>query len=218
MTRQVVRLIIAVVIALVWLGTGARAVVGTATATGEAFKASSMPQAGHGFDLKIKAGGQLDPGVAVTFAGQATHLGQFSATGQFNPSTLQMEGTIIVSEADTLRWYGGFKYGPLGEVEAVVRIAGGTGRYVQTQGAAHGPVAMDEDFMFTMDLEGSVFFVDPTVPVWPCPHFRSYCGTSCEDSTYGGGLCQGANGEVSAISIQCCCCTDGFQRRSFVGM
>jgi hypothetical protein len=217
MTRRVVRVTIAVVLALVWLGAGARAAAGTATATGEAFKASSVPQAPHAFDLKIKAGGQLDPGVSVAFAGQATHLGQFSATGQFNPSTLQMEGTVVVSEAETLHWYGEFGVGPLGEFEAVVRIAGGTGRYVQTSGLATGPVAMDADFMFTMDLEGTVFFVDPTVPITSCSRARSYCKTSCEDSTYTIGLCQEANGEVSAISVECCCCTDGFQRRSFIG-
>ncbi|MBZ5640146.1 MAG: hypothetical protein LAO51_15475 [Acidobacteriia bacterium] len=218
MTRQVVRWVIAVVLVAAWLGIGGDAAAGTVTATGEAFKASSMPQAPHGFSLKVKAGGQLEPGVAVTFAGQATHLGQFSAAGQYDSSILQMVGTITVSETDTLHWYGGFETGPAGGLQAVIRFAGGTGRYVQIQGTVVGPVAMDADYMFTMDLEGTVFFIDPTIPVSPCSHFRSYCNTSCEDSTYGGGLCEEASGDVSAISVECCCCTDGFQRRSFIGL
>ena len=43
--------------------------------------------------------------------------------------------------------------------------------------------------------------------------------TSCEDSTYNGfGVCrEGRDGPGSAITIQCCCCTDGFENRYWIG-
>ncbi len=44
------------------------------------------------------------------------------------------------------------------------------------------------------------------------------CDRTCEESQYTHGLCiDKANGSTSAISVQCCCCTDGWQHRSFMG-
>ena len=47
-----------------------------------------------------------------------------------------------------------------------------------------------------------------------------YCSspTACEDSVYVSGLCRDdRDGSTSAISVQCCCCTDGANHRSFIG-
>lgn len=45
-----------------------------------------------------------------------------------------------------------------------------------------------------------------------------YCTTTCEDSVYTHGLCRDdRTGETSAISVQCCCCTDGANHRSYIG-
>ncbi len=44
------------------------------------------------------------------------------------------------------------------------------------------------------------------------------CSTTCEASVYTHGLCVDDKTQVtSAISIQCCCCTEGANHRSFIG-
>lgn len=44
------------------------------------------------------------------------------------------------------------------------------------------------------------------------------CGIRCEDSVYTHGVCvDDRTGETWAISVQCCCCTDGSNHRSFIG-
>jgi hypothetical protein len=51
-----------------------------------------------------------------------------------------------------------------------------------------------------------------------CKKLQSYCSISCEDSTYTHGVCrEGTHGATSAISVQCCCCTEGFEHRYFIG-
>ena len=77
---------------------------------------------------------------------------------------------------------------------------------------------MPADSTFTIDLEGDAIFVNfIEFDTTPCFQLRSACQTSCEDSTYNHGVCEEASGAVSAISIECCCCTDGWQGRSFIG-
>lgn len=52
-----------------------------------------------------------------------------------------------------------------------------------------------------------------------CGRLRNQvCGTSCEGSVYTSGLCRDdRDGSTSAISVQCCCCTEGANHRSFIG-
>ena len=52
-----------------------------------------------------------------------------------------------------------------------------------------------------------------------CGHLKnSVCATSCEDSVYTNGLCRDdRDGSTSAVSVQCCCCTEGANHRSFIG-
>jgi hypothetical protein len=52
-----------------------------------------------------------------------------------------------------------------------------------------------------------------------CKKLQSVCSRSCADSPYTGfGLCQeGTHGATSPVSVQCCCCTDGWEHRYFIG-
>jgi hypothetical protein len=44
------------------------------------------------------------------------------------------------------------------------------------------------------------------------------CTITCESSVYTVGLCRDdRDGSTSAISVQCCCCTEGANHRSFIG-
>ena len=52
-----------------------------------------------------------------------------------------------------------------------------------------------------------------------CGHLKnSVCSTSCEASVYTNGLCRDdRDGSTSAVSVECCCCTEGANHRSFIG-
>ena len=54
-----------------------------------------------------------------------------------------------------------------------------------------------------------------------CRKLQDYCTRTCEESTYPGtGMCQeggGYHGPTSAISVECCCCTPGWEHRSYIG-
>lgn len=44
------------------------------------------------------------------------------------------------------------------------------------------------------------------------------CTTSCESSVYSHGMCvDDKTGESWAITVECCCCTEGANHRSFIG-
>ncbi len=56
--------------------------------------------------------------------------------------------------------------------------------------------------------------------VFSCGKVRhDACTITCEESVYDNyGACRDdRDGSTSAITIQCCCCTDGWQHRSFIG-
>lgn len=109
--------------------------------------------------FKLKAGGAIDVNTFnIAFAGTATHLGQFSASGALDPSTFQLQGTITAADGDTLDWVAQFQFGPLGEIDAILTFTGGTGRFAAATGSATGLVALDADFMFTLNLEGTIAY------------------------------------------------------------
>ena len=111
--------------------------------------------------FKLKGGGQIDLATfALNFAGQATYLGQFTAAGQLDPVLGEFAGTMTAANGDTVNWRGIFQSGPLGEIEATLTLDGGTGRFVHLDGVVSGPVELDADFMFSLNLEGPVRFVD----------------------------------------------------------
>jgi hypothetical protein len=54
----------------------------------------------------------------------------------------------------------------------------------------------------------------------PCKKEQHVCSTSCADSTYTGfGEClDGKNGNpIPNTSIECCCCTEGYEKRYWYG-
>ena len=109
--------------------------------------------------FKLKGGGQIDlQTFGFNFAGNATHLGIYSATGQIDPATFQIQGTITAANGDTLNYVAGFQPGPLGEIEATFTVLGGTGRFENASGSASGPVGLDADLMFSLNLEGTIAF------------------------------------------------------------
>ena len=109
--------------------------------------------------FKLKAGGAIDVNTFnISFGGTATHLGQFSASGALDPSTFQIQGTMTAANGDMLDWVAQFQFGPLGEIDAILNITGGTGRFTGASGTASGLVALDADFTFTLDLEGTIAY------------------------------------------------------------
>jgi hypothetical protein len=109
--------------------------------------------------LKLKGAGQIDVSTfAIEFSGVATHLGKYTAIGMVDPNTLQIQGTLTAADGDTLDWVAQFQFGPLGEIVAAFTITGGTGRFTGASGSAAGPVVLDPDFMFTLNLEGRIAY------------------------------------------------------------
>ncbi len=51
-----------------------------------------------------------------------------------------------------------------------------------------------------------------------CQKLQNVCSTSCADSTYNGvGVCRDQQtGSEVVISIECCCCADGYQNRVWI--
>jgi len=47
---------------------------------------------------------------------------------------------------------------------------------------------------------------------------KNVCTTTCEESVYTHGVCRDdSTGAESAVTFECCCCTDGAETRSFIG-
>jgi hypothetical protein len=119
------------------------------------------PEQGQGPTVrpfKLKGGGAIDLATfTFEFGGTATHLGLYVATGQLDQQ-FQIQGTITGADGDIVNYTGAFQQGPLGEIEAILTITGGTGRFTNASGSATGPVALDPDFMFTINLAGTIAY------------------------------------------------------------
>jgi len=149
---------------LVFAGAGSRAADRSLFVVPESFKGdavSSGRRNTNGTPFKLMGGGQIDlASLTITFAGQATYLGQFTATGLLDPALGEIAGTMTAANGDTLNWTGLFQPGPDGEIEATLTLSGGTGRFEHLDGVISGPVDLDTEFMFTFDLEGTVLVFD----------------------------------------------------------
>ena len=139
MNQRIARTGLALVTLLfLWVGTGAAAEV-----TADGFKDSIVsryegPQP-VAKPFKLKAGGQIDTNtLTFNFAGTATHLGLFAASGTIDPSNFQIEGTMTAADGDTLDWVAQIQPGPLGEFEVTFTFTGGTGRFTRASGSAGG--------------------------------------------------------------------------------
>ena len=164
MNRHITKIAVACSLAFVFAGTAVRAADPSSVGAPDRVKGSEIQPRQpslHLLPFKLKGGGQVDLAtLEFNFAGQATHFGQFTASGQLDPTTGSIAGTITAANGDTVNWSGIFQPGPLGEIEATLTFEGGTGRFEHFDGIASGPVALDPDFMFTMHLEGTVSFVE----------------------------------------------------------
>ena len=106
-------------------------------------------------EFKLKAGGQIDfDDGTMELAGQSTHIGQFACQGTLNAATWTFTG--VMSDGN----------GPFANV-AITLVAQTTDEYAVTMsflgyrstsvllgGYGTGTLHMDQDFMFTMDVEG----------------------------------------------------------------
>jgi len=108
--------------------------------------------------FKLKAGGQLDMDtMTVTFAGQASHYGQFTATGTYDPVLSVLHGTMDCGgDGHTVTFTITFGPGNSGEVPAEFTGLGGPGWPLYNSNAvATGTITLDDDFMFTLDVDGT---------------------------------------------------------------
>jgi hypothetical protein len=126
------------------------------------FKGSQLASPQRNFNLfsfKLRGGGQIDLNtLEISFAGQASFMGQFTAAGLLDPATGAISGTITTANGDTVNWTGAFFSGPDGDIQATVTFVHGTGRFAHFNGEATGPVTLDADDMFSISLDGSIYF------------------------------------------------------------
>ena len=118
--------------------------------------------------FKLKGGGQIDIATfTLEFSGKSSPLGKYNATGTVNPATFEIQGTLtmgkddcadLFAKHDTVTWTAAFQQGPLGEINAVFTFTGGTGKFAGATGTASGPVVLDPDFMFTINLAGQITY------------------------------------------------------------
>jgi hypothetical protein len=110
--------------------------------------------------FKLAAGGQFDAAAGTaSFAGQGSHVGQFTTSGPINPWG-GIESSLISASGDTLFYYMFFAEDQPGDLQAYFQLVGGTGRFSNFYGRIHGPATMDEDGMFTMSVSGRI-----TIPI-----------------------------------------------------
>ncbi len=139
-------------------GTGASAGMSLEGFKG-AITAPSQGQVPIAKPFKLKGGGQIDVNTfTLYFAGAATHLGRYTASGQVDPATSNIRGTMTAANGDTLDWVAQFSTGPLGEIDAGFTVTGGTGRFEGATGEFAGPVVLDPDLMFTLNLLGTIAY------------------------------------------------------------
>jgi len=149
---------LAFVLSFLFIGAGAFAASGASLVTPDGgVKVHVFPAPPPSVSaFKLKAGGQFDLGTGTaTFAGQATHVGQFTADGTFDPVTLAIQGTITAQSEDTLNYAATFEPQPSGEITVHMTFVGGPGRLFNATGEAFGTLTLDADFMFALDLEGT---------------------------------------------------------------
>ncbi len=119
-------------------------------------------------NFKLKGGGQIDiTTFTLEFSGKSSPLGKYDATGAVDPATFQIQGTFttgknacaeVAPKQDSVNWTATFQPGPLGDIQATFTFTGGTGEYDGATGSASGPVLLDADFMFTINLEGKITY------------------------------------------------------------
>jgi hypothetical protein len=159
-----------IVVTLFCLSVGRGAVAGMSVANFEGgFGTSDDLKNPSTKNFKLKGGGQIDTATfSLEFSGKSSPLGKYNATGQVDPSTFQIQGIFTtgkdncselgLKQQDTVTWAASFQQGPLGDIQALFTFTGGTGKFAGATGTASGPVILDPDFMFTINLEGKISY------------------------------------------------------------
>jgi hypothetical protein len=165
MRKKIVRAGLAAVLMLGFVGIGQAAPIGVSLS---GFDDSIVPvdaKPAKAKPFKLMGAGQIDTSTfTLEFAGKATQLGKYTATGQVDPSTFQIQGVITDTDDhscagdNSIRYTAGFQFGPLGDLVATFVFSGGTGKFAHATGTASGPVVLDAAYMFTIVLQGSITY------------------------------------------------------------
>jgi hypothetical protein len=166
MSRRIVRTSLATVLLFLSVGAGAMA-AGVTSLTGldDSIVPSPDVKRPHAREFKLKGAGQIDVSTfTLDFSGKASSIGKYVGTGQVDPSTFQIQGMLTASDdrhcavGEQIYWTAAFQQGPLGDIVATFTFSGGTGRFVNASGSASGPVVLDPDYMFTINLAGTITY------------------------------------------------------------
>ena len=108
------------------------------------------------FKLTASGGIDLASGV-VLFGGNGTHLGLYRGNGFLDP-TFAISGSLLAANGDALNFVASFSFGQMGEIAATFVFSGGTGRFEDAAGQASGPVVLNPDFSFVIDVSGYIIY------------------------------------------------------------
>src|SRR5262245_58240722 len=113
--------------------------------------------------FKLKAGGQVDlEGGTLTMAGQMSHVGQFTCEGTFDAATWTFYGTLTDRSGDTANFDMTLVAESDGVYTAIIVFSTQSTHNNFIRGVGSGLLRMDQDFMFTVEIEGPIYKV-------PCP-------------------------------------------------
>jgi hypothetical protein len=125
--------------------------------------------------MHVQGAGRIDPGPrGVTFDGQASHLGQFTAIGDLAGE--QVRGIITIGPDDYFDYVVSFHVASdiHGTNPCSLGMGGNGDRYRYTQARAEGTCTVNDDDSFSFDMEGSIWEVAPPPPCLSEPCLLSY--------------------------------------------
>jgi hypothetical protein len=109
------------------------------------------------FALKLKAGGQIDYDAGtMSLAGQSSHLGRFTGEGPFDTATSTFSGILSGSSGEWVNATIALVEQSPGEFTVSLVFVGLASYGHLTSGIGTGTLHMDQDFMFTMEIEGTM--------------------------------------------------------------
>jgi hypothetical protein len=107
--------------------------------------------------FKLKAGGQIDfDAGTMTLAGQSTHMGQFTGEGTFDAATWTFSGTLFDGSGAGVNVSMTLVEQTPGEFTVTMTFLGRLSHSNLVSGLGIGTLHMDQDFMFTTDIEGTL--------------------------------------------------------------
>jgi len=107
--------------------------------------------------FKLKAGGQIDfDAGTMTLAGQSSHMGQFTGEGSFDAATWTFTGTLVDGSGVGSNVSMTLVEQTPGEFAVTMRFLGSLSHSNLVSGIGVGTLHMDHDFMFTVEVEGTL--------------------------------------------------------------